>query len=318
MNIKQVKYFVSVCRNGSLSAAAKEQYITVQAVSKAIADLERELGRDLFIRESRGVRPTPFGEAFFSKALPVLESFEDLEAFAHGTEAQGGAALRMALCTAQFYRSDHACASLASFASRHLGIKVSVEVEPLESALDALRRGEFDGLFSIGMCEAEDVNCSFLGTVVPGLVMAANHPLAAKRTISLDDMKKYPVVTAGNFDSFNIPVEEGYRARGIEVRNIGVHAKDYERLLFKENGMAFAAGVSALGQMYPGCVMRLVSRKDAVIVPLGLVSLKGRQKSSGFIMLERWLLSEVRAFGDDDSIKRIAALAAAGPRGNHS
>mgnify|MGYP002271203767 FL=1 len=58
LNIKQVRYFVAVFQSGSLSAAAKEQYVTVQAVSKAIADLERELKNELFVRESRGVHST--------------------------------------------------------------------------------------------------------------------------------------------------------------------------------------------------------------------------------------------------------------------
>lgn len=61
VNIKQIKYFMSAAQHDSLSAAAKEQYVTVQAVSKAIADLERELGSQLFIRESRGVKLTTFG-----------------------------------------------------------------------------------------------------------------------------------------------------------------------------------------------------------------------------------------------------------------
>ena len=63
MNIKQITYLAAVIEHGSLSAAAKGQYVTVQAVSKAIADLERELGQSLFVRESRGVHPTPFGKA---------------------------------------------------------------------------------------------------------------------------------------------------------------------------------------------------------------------------------------------------------------
>lgn len=44
MDIKQIRYFVLVYDSGSLSAAAKEEGKTVQAVSKAIADLEKELG----------------------------------------------------------------------------------------------------------------------------------------------------------------------------------------------------------------------------------------------------------------------------------
>lgn len=44
MNLKQIEYLASVVKNGSFSLAAKECCVTVQAISKAMADLERELG----------------------------------------------------------------------------------------------------------------------------------------------------------------------------------------------------------------------------------------------------------------------------------
>ena len=314
MNIKQVRYFVSVYRNGSLSAAAKEQYVTVQAVSKAIADLEREVSRPLFTRESRGVRPTPFGDAFFAKSGPALEGFDELEAFAHGEEVQPGAALRLALCTPTFHRADRACASIASFTARQLGIDVTVDLMPLATGVSRLHDGSLDGLFAVGSCEAEGVDRTVLGTVSPGLVMAADHPLASRASITLEDMRRYPVATAGDFDSFNVPVANEYRSRGIEVKSL-LDAEEFERHTFAERGMSFAAGVSALGQMHPGCVLRLVAPADAIAVPLCLVSERGRTVAA-LRMMERWLTAELRAFGGD-SIKKIAALATAGPRGDH-
>ena len=66
MNIKQVKYFVGAVDKGSLSAAAKDLYVTVQAISKAIANLETELGGDLLERGCRGVKPTEPRERYSS------------------------------------------------------------------------------------------------------------------------------------------------------------------------------------------------------------------------------------------------------------
>ena len=103
LNIKQVRYFVAVFQSGSLSAAAKEQYVTVQAVSKAIADLERELKNELFVRESRGVHPTLFGKAFYVKTEPVLRSFDELEAFAHRRRSAESPLLRLGLCASPLY-----------------------------------------------------------------------------------------------------------------------------------------------------------------------------------------------------------------------
>nr|WP_202526799.1 LysR family transcriptional regulator [Streptomyces sp. SID486] len=64
--------FVTVCRVGSLSAAAAELNHTQSAVSRQIAGLERQLGVPLVERHARGVRPTPAGEVFRRHALATL------------------------------------------------------------------------------------------------------------------------------------------------------------------------------------------------------------------------------------------------------
>ncbi|GAA4330753.1 LysR family transcriptional regulator [Streptomyces venetus] len=64
--------FVTVCRLGSLSAAAAELNHTQSAVSRQIAGLERQLGVSLLERHARGVRPTPAGEVFRRHALATL------------------------------------------------------------------------------------------------------------------------------------------------------------------------------------------------------------------------------------------------------
>ncbi|QOS67436.1 LysR family transcriptional regulator [Eggerthella guodeyinii] len=82
MNIKQIRYFASAVAHGSLTAAAKHEYVSVQAISKSLSDLERELGYSLFSRKSHGIAPTAFGNAFLREATSVLKGFERLETFA--------------------------------------------------------------------------------------------------------------------------------------------------------------------------------------------------------------------------------------------
>lgn len=59
MELTVWRTFVTVCRLGSLSAAAAELHHTQSAVSRQIAGLERQLGVRLVERHARGVRPTP-------------------------------------------------------------------------------------------------------------------------------------------------------------------------------------------------------------------------------------------------------------------
>jgi DNA-binding transcriptional LysR family regulator len=72
MELTVWRTFVTVCRLGSLSAAAAELNHTQSAVSRQIAGLERQLGVPLMERHARGVRPTPAGEVFRRHATATL------------------------------------------------------------------------------------------------------------------------------------------------------------------------------------------------------------------------------------------------------
>ncbi|WP_420031477.1 LysR family transcriptional regulator [Streptomyces sp. cg28] len=72
MDLSVWRTFVTVCRLGTLSAAAAELNHTQSAVSRQIAGLERQLGVPLVERHARGVRPTPAGEVFRRHALATL------------------------------------------------------------------------------------------------------------------------------------------------------------------------------------------------------------------------------------------------------
>ncbi|MGV9313411.1 LysR family transcriptional regulator [Streptomyces sp. NPDC003691] len=76
MDLTVWRTFVTVCRTGSLSAAAAELNHTQSAVSRQIAGLERQLGTPLVERHARGVRPTPAGEVFRRHALATLGEAE--------------------------------------------------------------------------------------------------------------------------------------------------------------------------------------------------------------------------------------------------
>ncbi|WP_069816082.1 LysR family transcriptional regulator [Streptomyces sp. TP-A0874] len=72
MDLTVWRTFVTVCRLGSLSAAATELHHTQSAVSRQITGLERQLGVPLVERHARGVHPTPAGEVFRRHALATL------------------------------------------------------------------------------------------------------------------------------------------------------------------------------------------------------------------------------------------------------
>ena len=71
MKLHHLRDLLAVADHGSLRAAAREIGIAQPAMTRSIQELERELGAPLFERKSRGIVPTPIGEAFIRRARSV-------------------------------------------------------------------------------------------------------------------------------------------------------------------------------------------------------------------------------------------------------
>ncbi len=88
--------FVRVAELGSFNRAATQQGITPQAVSKAIRQLERELGLRLFHRTTRRSTLTDEGKAFLARLRPGLESIHEAWSEAHEFTREQGGLIRIA------------------------------------------------------------------------------------------------------------------------------------------------------------------------------------------------------------------------------
>ncbi|MBR5432384.1 MAG: LysR family transcriptional regulator, partial [Bacteroidales bacterium] len=73
-----LKVFEAVARNRSFTAAARELDVTQPAVSQKIAELEKSLGANLFVRNRTSVSLTPQGEVFMYYAKRIMKGYEDL------------------------------------------------------------------------------------------------------------------------------------------------------------------------------------------------------------------------------------------------
>ena len=88
VSIRHLRLVTTIADVGSMVRAGEAIGMTQPAVSKAVRDLERDLGVRLFERGNRGVTPTVYGEALVRHALRVLAQLEhaaeELDDLAHG------------------------------------------------------------------------------------------------------------------------------------------------------------------------------------------------------------------------------------------
>ncbi|MET9068373.1 LysR family transcriptional regulator [Streptosporangium sandarakinum] len=85
MNLQQLRYVVATAEHRTMTDAAKSLYIAQPALSRAIRDLERELGMTLFARSGRGVVVTAQGRRVVKLAREALDAVREIEELsAHG------------------------------------------------------------------------------------------------------------------------------------------------------------------------------------------------------------------------------------------
>lgn len=74
--LKALQYFLAAAQTGSLSAAARQQGVSLQAVAKLVSALETQLGATLFQRGNRGLKVTADGAQYAEACAPLLEQLQ--------------------------------------------------------------------------------------------------------------------------------------------------------------------------------------------------------------------------------------------------
>lgn len=300
MNIKQVSYFVAVFEAGSFSVAARSRSVTVQAVSKAIHELENEVQTRLFDRSSQGVTPTTSGRAFYQKARPAYDAFLECENFdadqppSLSMPVVEPQLLKVGLCSPVFQSSDSLCSTLTAFIKRSTGVETRISIVSPKTAQQDLEDGTYDALVTIGAYEHARVKCVRVGTLPTGVVVDKDHPLATRAMVTMADLDPYSAGVSPTYDDFNDSILTMYRKRGLlkSVEIIRSVAEDDHSFMAERHGFFFSAILPMPGQVAPNMRLIPISPDQAVDVPICFVSLKGT-KSKQCVTVENFLIQTI-------------------------
>lgn len=190
LNLERLRTLDALARHGSVSAAADGLHVTTSAVSQQMAKLEREIGQQLLAKNGRGVRLTDAGRLLADHAARILSQVELAQA---DIEAQRGQAVGEVRIGA-FPTAARGLfpAAVASLRRDHPELRVlTKELEP-EGAVREVLRGDLDLAVVLdwsnkrlpvpgGLAQAQ------LLDDVPDVAMPADHPLATRAEVDLED-----------------------------------------------------------------------------------------------------------------------------------
>jgi DNA-binding transcriptional LysR family regulator len=198
VKLQQLRYVIQVAESGSLTAAAQRLYIAQPSLSKAVSELEHEMGITIFTRSRTGVELTEEGTRFLSYARQVVEQADLLEA-----EYKGGAHVRRVFgVSAQHYAFvvnafvqlvREYGANRYEFSLRETstaGIIDDVRVQ--RSELGILYRSHFNRDVITNAVRTAGLAFEPLFTAAPHVFVSRDNPLAKRASVTLEDLLPYP------------------------------------------------------------------------------------------------------------------------------
>ncbi len=189
--MRHLRALLALAEELNFTRAAERLHLTQQALSGQIRQLEQRVGTQLVQRDSHHVELTRAGKTLLDHARPLLAGAEHaiLATRAAGTEADRlivgyVAALTRRLVAPAF---DH-------FYAANPGAEVTVHFAGFLDALGGLRDGPADVAFLYGEFEHDGIELRPLFSEPRGVALAADHPLAARTEISIEDFVAEPLV----------------------------------------------------------------------------------------------------------------------------
>lgn len=237
--LRHLVYFREVARQLHFRKAAEALAVAQPALSRQVAQLERMLGVRLLSRSSRRVELTQAGSALVERIEPVLSALgripADMEAVAEGRFGRLRVAftgLAMATVLPDILRGFH---------RRFPGIRLEMHESPTSAQIAALQADEIDCGFFHPDAPTPGIETTLLLRERNGILLPADHPLRAKRTVRLRDLADTPFVL------FPRPLNPGFYDRVLAAfAAAGVAPRIAEEVWPRANGVGLVrAGVGA-------------------------------------------------------------------------
>ena len=193
MELRVLRYFLAVAREGSVTGAANFLHVTQPTLSRQIKELEEELGTKLFVRHSHSVSLTPDGMRLRKRAEEVVDMIEKTEAeFAVKEESVEG---DVHIGAGETRVMRHVAEVIHELRKDYPNIHIHLYSGNLEDVAERLDKGllDFGDLIQpADLSKYDYVNLPEKD--VWGVVTRKDSPLAARQAITRQDLLGEPLI----------------------------------------------------------------------------------------------------------------------------
>lgn len=217
MELYQLRTFVAVAEEKSITRAAQRLFTTPPSISAHIKALEDELGVALFVRSPRGMSITEKGELLRQKALATLAAAQDL--VNHATELQGELIGTVRLGLNAPVNALRIPTVLARQRAETPGIDLKLVQSSSGEIMDRLLADELDLGFVFGDAIREGLVAQRLGTL--RLVVAIPARWAAElENGAWSDLARFPWIYSDKYCPFQVLTDRLLEREGLQSRRV--------------------------------------------------------------------------------------------------
>ena len=195
MELRVLKYFLTVAREGSITGAANSLHLTQPTLTRQIQELEKELGQKLFVRGRYKVTLTPEGMILRNRAQEIVELVEKTEAeFQAITDTVSG---DVYIGGGESDCMKHIAEIIKEIQTEYPAIKFHLFSGNAEDVTEKLDKGLLDfGVLIQPVDLSKYDHLPLPDKDVWGVVMRKDSPLAKKEYIELEDLRGLPLINS--------------------------------------------------------------------------------------------------------------------------
>lgn len=216
LKLRQLKLLVAISEHGNILRAARDLNMPQPAATKSVHELEAVLDVSLFVRSSRGVTPTLYGEAIIRHAKLILSQLHHITE--EITSLQGGTAGRIAVGTLLAAAPNLLPRSIAALKRDRPNISISVVEGTNDKLMPMLRVGDLD--LVLGRLpefrQRDGLAQEVLYYEPISFVARADHPLARRASLSLADLLDQDWILPPPQTSLRRQIDDSFQRQGLE------------------------------------------------------------------------------------------------------
>lgn len=260
LKARQLRLLVALDDLGNLKKVAEVSHVTLPAVSKALAELEKGLGLELFVRTPQGLRPTVYGECLIRHARRMLTDLhrarDELKALSSGSGGKVNIGVYPASSSVLMPRA----LVLLKQRSPDTNVQITEGTSPV--LLPQLWEGNIDLI--VGRLPTLRLSTGFeeKALLEDQLMVVAkpDHPLAHRKRLQWSDLKDYPWVLPPLVSQMREPLERVLLQHGMElnrnyIETLSVHIT--RAYLYLTEAIAVMADAAAHDPLQPLAVLPL-------------------------------------------------------------